>query len=181
MRLLSFCMVMDMKERDLVEKFGISRDEFKEIRASIGQKHDLGTLWYREESKKPEHLRTVYWTDAGLLYLRYYVEVKGQLAKLDEDTGDFTPMTKGDFDKSVNNTHWAGKVVTNNYKNNTCLMVEHQTGFKVLTNCRDSRNYPKHSYVLVDSKNLRHTVRLPYFKNYEKANEQAIKANCKSK
>lgn len=172
---------MDTKERDLVEKMGISRAEFKEIRASIGQKHDLGTLWYREESNKPEHLRTVYWTDAGLLYLRYYMEVKGQLAKIDEQTGDFTPMTKGDFDKSVNNTFWAGKIVVNNYKNNTCLMVEHQTGFKVLTKCRDSRAYPKHSHVVVDSKNLRHTVRLPVFKSYEKANEQAIKANRKPK
>lgn len=172
---------MDTKERDLVEKMGISRAEFKEIRASIGQKHDLGTLWYREESNKPEHLRTVYWTDAGLLYLRYYMEVKGQLAKIDEQTGDFVPMTKGDFDKSVNNTHWAGKIVVNNYRNNTCLMVEHETGFKVLTKCRDSRAYPKLSYVVVDSKNLRHTVRLPVFRNYEKANEQAIKANRKPK
>lgn len=172
---------MDTKERDLVEKFGISRDEFKEIRASIAKEHELGTLWYREDSKKPEHLRTVYWTDAGLLYLRYYMEVKGQLAKLDKETNDFAPMTKGDFDKSVKNTNWAGKIVVNNYKNNTCLMVEHETGFKVLTKCRDSRNYPKHSWVLVDSKNLSHTVRLPYFKTYEKANEQAIKANRKSK
>jgi hypothetical protein len=172
---------MDTKERDLVQKFGISRDEFKEIRASIGKEHDLGTLWYREDSKKPEHLRTVYWTDNGLLYLRYYMEVKRQMTDIVDTVSEWKPMTKGEFDKSVNNTYWAGKVVVNNYKNNTCLMVEHQTGFKVLTKCRDSRQYAKHSHVVVDSKNLSHTVRLPSFKSYEKANEQALKANRKSK
>lgn len=167
---------MDIKERDLVKQFGISRDDFKVIRKTLAEKHELGVLWYREESAKPEHLRTIYWTDAGVVYLRYYMEVKGQWDDMVEKANEFRPMTKGEFDKSVNNTQWAGKVVVNNYKNNTCLMVEHQIGFKVLTNCRDSRLYPKHSYVVVDSKNLKHTVRLPYFKSYEKAFEKIPKS-----
>jgi len=167
---------MDIKERDLAEQMGIKRDEFKTIRKTLAEKHDLGILFYREESSKPEHLRTVYWTDAGVVYLRYYLEVKGQWAKLEKEAEEFRPMTKGEFDKSVNNTQWAGKVVVNNYKNNTCLMVEHQIGFKVLTSCRNSKDYPKHSYVVVDSKNLKHIVRLPYFKTYEKANEKVAKS-----
>ena len=166
---------MDIKEKDLVTHFGINRDEFKTIRKTLADKHDLGILWYREDSTKPEHLRTVYWTDAGVEYLKYYLEVRKQFDAMDAIANEFRPMTKGEFDKSVNDTMWAGKVVVNNYKNSSCLMVEHQTGFKVLTSCRNNKDYPKHSYVVVDSKNLKHTIRLPYFKNYEKANEKAIK------
>jgi hypothetical protein len=171
----------DIKERDLVEQFGISRSEFKEIRETLASEHQLGTLWYRESSNKPEHLRTVFWTGAGLTYLRYYLEVKRQFTDIVETPKEWKPMTKGEFDKSVNNTYWAGKVVVNNYKNASCIMVEHQTGFKVLTKCKDNKQYSKGSYVLVDSKNLTHIVRTPSFKSYEKANEQAIKANSKSK
>lgn len=163
---------MDTKEKDLAAMLNLSRDEMKTIRNVIRDKHDLGVLWYREESNKPEHLRTVYWTDAGLVYLKYYMETKKQWNEANEQSKPWTLMTKGQFDKSVKDTQWTGKVVNNNYKNNTCLMVEHETGFKVLTRCRDSRLYPKLSYVVVDSKSLSHTIRLPYFKTYEKAQEQ---------
>lgn len=165
---------MDIKEKELAEQVGISRNEFKTIRKVLGDKRDLGVLFYREESSKPEHLRTVYWTEAGVTYLRYYLEVKDQWEEMERKSNEFRPMTKGEFDKAVNGTRWAGKVINNNYRNQTCLMVEHQIGFKVLTSCKDSRLYPKHSYVVVDSKNLKHTVRLPYFKSYEKANEKAV-------
>lgn len=163
---------MDMKEKDLAVHMNLSRDELKTIRNVIRDKHDLGVLWYREESNKPEHLRTVFWTDAGLMYLKYYMETKTQWMKEEEENKMWSLMTKGQFDKSVNNTKWVGKVVNNNYKNNTCLMIEHETGFKVLSRCRDSKLYPKHSYVVVDSKNLKHIIRLQYFKTYEKAQEQ---------
>ena len=157
--------------------FNLSRDELKTIRNVVRDKHDLGILWYREESNKPEHLRTVYWTDAGVMYLKYYIETKTQWQKLESETQPWSLMTKGQFDKSVKDSYWVGKVVNNNYKNNTCLMVEHETGFKVLTTCRDSRLYPKHSYIVVDSKGLKHITRIPYLKSYEKAQEQIRKLN----
>ena len=174
-----FCEQMT-KESEVSKSLGVNRSELKTIRKSVPSVHpELGVLWGREESKKPEHLQTVMWTDNGLLFLRHYIEVKKQWAEMEKaiekpEADSLKPMTKGDFDKVVNNTKWAGKVVNNSYKNLRTVMVEHDIGFKVLVNCRDNRLLPKLGWVVVDSKNLRHTIRLPYFKSHEKA-QQACK------
>jgi hypothetical protein len=164
------CGVMDTKESDLVDKYGISRSEFKDIRKTIQQNGDLGRLWYREDSKKPEHLRTVFWTDVGQYFLAHYLQSKVEFIQQEEQSIE-PVMTKAQFDKLVNNTKWVGKVTRNSYANINLVTVEHETGFKVNVTCKDNKNYSKHSYVQVDTKNLRHNIRQPSFKSYEKAKE----------
>lgn len=164
------CGGMDTKESDLVDKYGISRAEFKDIRKSIKQNGDLGRLWYREESNKPEHLRTVLWTDVGQYFLAHYLQSKVEYIQQEEQSISDV-MTKGQFDKLVNNSKWVGKVTRNSYGNTRLVTVEHETGFKVNVACKDNKLHSKHSYVQVDTKNLRHIIRLPSFKNYEKAKE----------
>jgi hypothetical protein len=161
---------METKESDLVDKYGISRSELKEIRNTINQKGEMGLLWYREESKKPEHLRTVIWTDIGQYFLAHYLQSKVEFVQQEEQSLDHT-MSKSQFIKLVDNTKWVGKIVRNSYVNTTLVTVEHETGFKVNVNCKDNKQYSKHSYVQVDTKHQRHTIRLPSFKNYEKAKE----------
>jgi hypothetical protein len=164
------CGGMDTKESDLVDKYGISRAEFKDIRKTIQQNGDLGRLWYREESNKPEHLRTVLWTDVGQYFLAHYLQSKAEFIQQEEQSISEV-MTKGQFDKLVNNSKWVGKITRNSYANINLVTVEHETGFKVNVTCKNNKMYSKHSYVQVDTKNLRHNIRLPSFKNYEKAKE----------
>lgn len=167
------------KESDVSKQCGLTRNELKKIREAVPSVHpELGLLWEREKSKKPEKMRTVLWTDGGILFLANYIKIRNAWVEEEQKQPEMKSMTKGEFDKAVNNTKWVGKVVNNNYKNNTCLMVEHDTGFKVIVLCRDSRTYPKLGYVIVDSKNLRHTVRLPYFKTHEKAHQEASKSKA---
>lgn len=161
---------MDTKESDLVDKYGISRSEFKNIRKTIEQKGELGILWYREDSKKPEHLRTVFWTDVGQFFLAHYLQAKVEVFQQQEQSLSDT-MSKAQFDKLVNNTKWVGKVIRNTYANKNLVFVEHETGFRVNVECRDNKLYSKNSYVQVDTRNQKHTIRLPQFKNYEKAKE----------
>jgi hypothetical protein len=161
---------MDTKESDLVEKYGISRAEFKDIRKTIKQNGELGRLWYRADGKKPEHLRTVFWTDVGQYFLAHYLQSKVEFIQQEEQSIE-SVMTKGQFDKLVNNSKWVGKVTRNSYANTRLVTVEHETGFKVNVACKDNKLYSKHSYVQVDTKSLKHTIRLPSFKNYEKAKE----------
>lgn len=161
---------MDTKESDLVEKYGISRAEFKDIRKTIKQNGELGRLWYRADGKKPEHLRTVFWTDVGQYFLAHYLQSKVEFIQQEEQSIE-TVMTKGQFDKVVNNSKWVGKVTRNSYANINLVTVEHETGFKVNVNCKDNKLYSKGSFVLVDTKNFRHCIRQPSFKTYEKAKE----------
>lgn len=160
---------MDIKESDLCKEFGLPRSEFKLIRKNLADKHDLGILWYREESKKPEHLRSVYWTDVGVYYLRTYLKVKEEWNKETSVPVDLGVMTKEQFNETVNNSLWVGKVVRNKYKNKRIVMVEHDIGYKCNVACKDNAMYSLHSYVVVDSKNLKHCIRKPQYKSYEKA------------
>ena len=167
------------KESDISELMGMKRSELKKIRESIPNMHpELGVLWTREESNRPEKMKTVLWTDGGVQFLSLYLNIKIQHQEFKKETEFIKPMTKGEFDKSVNNTKWVGKVSNNRYKNKTCLMVEHDTGFKVIVLCKDNMMYPRNSFVIVDCKNLRHTVRQPHFQTYEKAYQQANKAKA---
>lgn len=176
---MGFCRHMH-KEADISELMGMKRNELRKIRESIPPMHpDLGLLWQREESNKPEKLKTVLWTDGGVQFLTIYLNFKMKHIKEERENEIYKPMTKGEFDKAVNNTKWVGKVHNNRYKNNTCLMVEHDTGFKVIVLCKDNMKYSRNSFVIVDSRNLRHTVREPSFQTYEKAYQQANKAKGK--
>lgn len=163
------------KESDISKTFGVKRSELKMIRESVPPIHpELGILWGREESKKPKHMQTIVWTDNGVLFLRHYLKLKSTWEEVEKNMEKpieeaIKPMTKGEFDVVVNNTKWVGKVSNNRYKNFKTVMVEHDIGFKVLVTCRDSRLLPKGFWVVVDSKNLRHVIRLPFFKTHEKA------------
>lgn len=160
---------MDIKESDLSKEIGIPRSEFKAIRKTLAEKHDLGILWYREESKKPEHLRSIYWTEVGVYYLRTYLKVKEEWNKETSVPVDLGVMTKEQFNETVNNSLWVGKVVRNKYKNRRIVMVEHEIGYKCNVTCKDNAMYSLHSYVVVDSKNFNHCIRKPAYKSYEKA------------
>lgn len=160
---------MDIKESELSKNLGIPRAEFKGIRNAIKGNHDLGVLWYREESKKPEHLRCVYWTDNGIMYLMHYLKVKQLWNEEVSKPMDTSVMTKEDFNNTVNDTEWVGKVTGNQYKNRKLIQVEHEIGYKVVVNCKDNSLYSKSSFVVVDTKNFRHSVRKPQYRTYEKA------------
>lgn len=160
---------MDTKESQLSKDLGIPRSEFKNIRNAIQDNHDLGRLWYREESNKPEHLRSIWWTDTGIFYLRHYLEVKKQWIALEKEPIDMKVLSKDDFNKTVNDTKWVGKVVRNGYKNRRLVMVEHDIGYKCVVNCKDNASYSLNSFVVVDSKNFSHYIRKPAYRTYEKA------------
>lgn len=55
-----------MNEKDLCLTLGFSRENLKEIRA----KFEEGVHYVRIESRKPKHLWSVEWTDAGVDALR---------------------------------------------------------------------------------------------------------------
>lgn len=169
------------KESEVSELLGLKRSELKKIRESIPNTHpELGVLWGREDSNKPEKLKTVIWTDGGIQFLALYLNIKAQHLENKKENEFMKPMTKGEFDKTVNNSKWVGRVANNRYRNNSCLLIEHDIGFKVVVLCKDNKLYPRNSFVIVDSRNLRHTVRLPHFQTYEKAYQQANKAKSKS-
>lgn len=160
---------MDIKESQLSKDLGIPRSEFKNIRNAIKDKHDLGVLWYREESKKPEHMRSIWWTDVGVYYLRTYLQVKVQWEEETKVPIDMKVLSKDEFNKTVNDTKWIGKIVRNGYKNRRLLMVEHDIGYRCIVNCKNNSDYSLNSFVVVDSKNFNHYIRKPAYKSYEKA------------
>jgi len=167
---------MNHKESELVDILNITRAEFKYLRKNLANSDkNVGPLWVREESNKPEHLRTVYWTDAGMYFLRAYLSEKASQIVIKPDT-DMKVMTKAQFLDMVHKTKWVGKVVRNLYKNHMVLMVEHNSGFNVMVNCRDNQLYSKGAWVVVDTNENSHTVRGQSFKSYEKAFE-----TCSSK
>lgn len=160
---------MNHQESSLQEVYGWTKHDLRKVRADI-QQFEGHSLWFREDSKKPKHLQTIWWTPVGLIYLQEYFKHIETIKKPDPASMEDT-MTKVQFDKMVNDSKWVGRVVRNGYKNSRVLMVEHHTGFKVIVNCRDNKHYPKNSYVSVDTKNNRHTIRKPSFKTYEKAQQ----------
>jgi hypothetical protein len=160
---------MNIKESDLIAKNGWLKSDLKAIRHDTIEFEGM-RLWFREESKKPKHLQTIWWTDVGVMYLTEYFNVVKDMKKF-PDESESRVMSKEEFAVSVNNSKWIGRVISNNYKNFNTIMVEHDTGFRVMVNCRNNKVLPKNSYVEVDTKNNRHTIRKPAFKTYEKAKQ----------
>ena len=160
---------MNIKESDLIAKNGWLKSDLKAVRHDAIEFEGM-RLWFREESKKPKHLQTIWWTDVGVMYLTEYFRVKDEMTQ-PSPVSENRVMSKEEFAKSANNSKWIGKVVTNSYKNYNSVMVEHDTGFRVIVNCRNNKVLPKNSYVEVDTKNNKHTIRKPAFKSYEKAKQ----------
>jgi uncharacterized short protein YbdD (DUF466 family) len=161
--------VMNHQESLLVSTYGWSKHDLRKVRGEI-QQFEGHPLWFREDSKKPKHLQTIWWTPVGLIYLQEYFKSVEIMKQPDPEALE-SVMTKAQFDKLVDNTKWVGRITRNNYKNTKVILVEHHTGFRVIVNCRDNKHYPKNSYVSVDTKNNRHMVRKPSFKTYEKAQQ----------
>ena len=160
---------MNQQETVLQEQYGWKKHELRKVRGDI-QTFEGHPLWYREDSKKPKHLQTIWWTPVGIIYLQEYFK-HIETIKTNDPVEIEQVMTKTQFDELVNNTKWVGRVVVNSYKNSRVVMVEHHTGFRVMVNCRDNKLLPKSSYVSVDTKHNRHIIRKPSFKTYEKANQ----------
>ena len=55
-----------MKEKDICIEMGISRDLLKMMRSSYSE----GQHWNKVASKKPEHLWSIEWTEAGIEAIR---------------------------------------------------------------------------------------------------------------
>lgn len=160
---------MNIKESDLIATNGWLKSDLKAVRQDAIEFEGM-RLWFREESKKPKHLQTIWWTDVGVMYLTEYFRVKKEM-ETPSPMEESRVMSKEEFAKSVNNTKWIGRVVRNGYKNYNTVMVEHDSGFMIMVNCRNNKALPKNSYVEVDTKNNRHTIRKPAFKTYEKAKQ----------
>ena len=160
---------MNIKENELMSMYGWTKNEMRKVR-DMGSSFEGHTLWYREESKKPKHLQTIWWTDVGLLYLTEYFKTIATM-KEPSPVEETRVLTKTEFDKIVNDTEWVGKIIRNSYKNANTVLVEHDIGFRVIVTCRDNKVLPRNSYVSVDTRNNRHTIRKPAFKTYEKAKQ----------
>ena len=160
---------MNIKESELIAKNGWLKSDLKAVRHDAIEFEGM-RLWFREESKKPKHLQTIWWTDVGVMYLTEYFRVKTEL-ETPIPMEESRVMSKEEFVKLVNNSKWVGRVVRNGYKNFNTVMVEHDSGFMILVNCRNNKVLPKNSYVEVDTKNNNHTIRKPAFKSYEKAKQ----------
>ena len=61
-----------MKEKSLSIALGLSRDLLKELRTS----YETGVHWVRIESRKPEKLWEIDWTDAGIIALKNNLGIK---------------------------------------------------------------------------------------------------------
>lgn len=61
-----------MKEKALSLALGLSRDLLKELRSSYTE----GVHWSRIESRKPQHLWEVEWTEDGITLLRENLGIK---------------------------------------------------------------------------------------------------------
>lgn len=61
-----------MKEKDLCIAIGLSRDMIKEIRGSYDEK----THWRKIESRKPEQLWEIEWTEEGISLLKKNIGFK---------------------------------------------------------------------------------------------------------
>lgn len=172
---------MDIKESELISKYNWDKQELRAIRNN-GDRFEGVLIWYREKSNKPAHLRTVWWTDGGVSFLTDYFKakmvigdfIKSEIEKINESNGviDDKAMTKLDFNKLVNKTRWIGKVVRNSYKNNKLILVEHETGFKVVCVCKNNLLYPVNQWVIVDTLENKHSIRKQAFKLYEQAQKQ---------
>lgn len=160
---------MKYKESELSVKFGWNKNELRKVR-DLGSDFEGHILWFREESKKPKHLQTIWWTDVGLLYLTEYFKTINSI-KQSNAVVDTSVLTKNQFNDIVNNSEWVGRVINNNYKNTNTVLIEHDIGYKVIVTCKDNRLVPKHSFVSVDTRNNKHIIRKPAFKTYEKAKQ----------
>lgn len=160
---------MNQKESNLLQAYGWKKNELRDIRSKVSEFEGV-RLWYREESNKPKHLQTVWWTEVGVFYLtEYFKSVKEMTTPSPVD--EIRQMTKTEFDKIVNNSKWIGKVAKNQYRNINTVLVEHDTGFRVIVTCKDNSKLPCHSYVEVDTRNNKHIIRKPHFKSHEKAKQ----------
>jgi hypothetical protein len=61
-----------MREKQLSIALGLSRDILKEFRDS----YEEGADWYKVESRKPQHLWEVEWTDAGVAKVKENIGFK---------------------------------------------------------------------------------------------------------
>jgi hypothetical protein len=61
-----------MREKQLSIALGLGRDILKEFRAS----YEEGTDWFKVESRKPQHLWEVEWTDAGIAKVKENIGFK---------------------------------------------------------------------------------------------------------
>jgi hypothetical protein len=169
---------MDIKESELIKEKGWKKADMKKIREQV-QEFEGISLWYRVADKKPKQLQAIMWTPTGVMYLEEFMKVKDIIEKNQPESiakeiiGD-SAMTKGEFNKIVNGTRWIGKISRNSYKNNKLVLVEHETGFNIIANCKDNMLYAKNRWVIVDTLNNNHSIRKPAFKIYEQAQKQKI-------
>jgi|APGre2960657373_1045057.scaffolds.fasta_scaffold04917_5 hypothetical protein len=152
-------------EKELNCEYGWDIAEMKCVRKQIIN-FDSQELWTRLESKKPEHLRTVVWTDFGVEYLKAWFEGVREADKLIAYLGK-NPVESGRLEEVVVhndirdlwNSQWVGKVTKNWFPNDRIMEVQHENGLLVIVYVRNSKSYRIGDKVLVDSQRVSHYVR----------------------
>ena len=152
-------------EKELVSEYGWSIAEIKCVRKQIIN-FDAQELWTRAESKKPEHLRTVLWTDFGIEYLKAWFEgikeadkIIAYLGKNPDQNGRLEEIVLFNDVKDLWNSEWIGKVTKNWFLNNRLMEVKHDDGLLVTVYVRNAKAYRIGDRVLVDSQRASHYVR----------------------
>lgn len=152
-------------EKELNSEYGWDIAEMKCVRKQIVS-FNQQELWTRLASKKPEHLRTVVWTDFGIEYLKAWFEgikeadkLIAYLGKNPDETGRMEEVVVYNDIRDLWNTQWTGTVTKNWFPNNRLIEVKHDNGLLVMVYCRDSKNYRVGNKVLVDSQRASHYAR----------------------
>jgi hypothetical protein len=170
---------MNISESELIKVNGWKKKELRKIRKET-KEFEGHLLWYIDNENRPKIYQKIYWTPIGIIFLREYFFAKMKIVEdaiksIPDDIIENGAMTKGQFNKVVNNSRWIGKVSRNTYRNNKIILVEHETGFKVLTKCKNNLLYPKNKWVIVDTLENNHSIKKQSFKSYEKAKEEKTK------
>jgi hypothetical protein len=152
-------------EKELSAEYGWSIADLRDVRA-LHCKFDNRELWFRKPSKKPEHLRTIIWTDLGVEFLQQWFKglkeadkILAYLGNDPEGSGRLEELAVTNTIQDLYGLEWEGKVVSNWYPNSRLIEVEHENGIKVIAICRDNKKYRVKDKVLVDSKQASHYVR----------------------
>lgn len=152
-------------EKELVTEYGWDIAEIKCVRKQIVS-FDAQELWTRAKSKKPEHMRTVLWTDFGIEYLKAWFEgikeadkLIAYLGKNPVETGRLEEVVVYNDARDLWNTEWIGKVTKNWFVNDRLMEVQHENGLLVTVYVRNAKSYQIGDKVLVDSQRVSHYVR----------------------
>ena len=119
-------MNIDISEKDLSEKMGLSRDEMRQWRSKLPEA--ASNLIFQQESKKPKQLWNWYWTPAGVSWLTDQLNLQ-------------TDSVKQEIYEENKPEEKEVEVVRHNFPNLRFVLVKDKNDKVFSASCKDNRGF----------------------------------------